>query len=603
MGSRRTEFEGQEQVYAAAERWVDCALRSDDSLFTPGTPIWTPERLGELHERFLNHPDESRDDFYVKLEAQLADSPPEVHQLMGEVAYVHFLIIWERAMGRATKRARIDRVLRMSPLPVAIPSDLDGGLGPGVAHPGTAFHRYRPFQVGFIIEFVEQWKELPQSERDRLLSDPWEFKKFIESGIWGTPSYRTSFIPRSALMQTRNHDAAARPQCSALLHLIFPDTFEGIVSAPHKKEIAEWGRQTFGVAPTNDLDRDLYQIRPHAEAKYRSNVTYYEREVYRLWRGGVTLPPTGDLANLAADLLLPVEFLEEIDDLLIDKGQAIFYGPPGTGKTYVARELAEHLAGESGSVETVQFHPSYAYEDFVQGYRPVKTDGGLSYELTDGPLLRAAKRAEEEEDASHYLVIDEINRGNLAKVFGELYFLLEYREEQGMRLQYSDKPFSLPDNLYIIGTMNTADRSIARVDLALRRRFYFVEFHPDEPPVKGLLARFLEGNDLRDMEWVASFVDDANKELGDHEAAIGPSYFMNPNLDEDMARRVWKHAIRPYIEERLQDERDDARSERLKKFDVLWRDASGDAPPAAAESPGEPPPDDGVDQTDDDAAN
>ena len=179
-------------------------------------------------------------------------------------------------------------------------------------------------------------------------------------------------------------------------------------------------------------------------------------------------------------------------------------------------------------------------------------------------------------------------------MFGELYFLLEYREEQGMRLQYSDKPFSLPDNLYIIGTMNTDDRSIARVDLALRRRFYFVEFHPDEPPVKGLLARFLEGNDLRDMEWVASFVNDANKELGDHEAAIGPSHFMNPNLDEDMARRVWKHAIRPYIEERLQDERDDARSERLKRFDALWAQWSGDAPPATEEpSDDEPDADEG----------
>ena len=116
--------------------------------------------------------------------------------------------------------------------------------------------------------------------------------------------------------------------------------------------------------------------------------------------------------------------------------------------------------------------------------------GQAGFKLRDGPLLRAAKLARQEPDAKHFLVIDEINRGSLAKVFGELYFLLEYRDSE-MTLQYSDEPFTLPSNLYIIGTMNTADRSIALVDLALRRRFYFVEFHPDDEPVKGVLRRWL----------------------------------------------------------------------------------------------------------------
>ena len=122
-------------------------------------------------------------------------------------------------------------------------------------------------------------------------------------------------------------------------------------------------------------------------------------------------------------------------------------------------------------------------------------NGQPGFELRDGPLLRAAKRAQEGEHAKHFLVIDEINRGNLAKVFGELYFLLEYRDSE-MDLQYSNQGerFKLPENLYIIGTMNTADRSIALVDLALRRRFYFVEFHPDEDPVKSVLRRWLSSD-------------------------------------------------------------------------------------------------------------
>ena len=114
-------------------------------------------------------------------------------------------------------------------------------------------------------------------------------------------------------------------------------------------------------------------------------------------------------------------------------------------------------------------------------------------------------------------------------MFGELYFLLEYRDEP-MQLQYSNTTISLPDNLYIIGTMNTADRSIALVDLALRRRFHFVEFHPGKWPVQGLLRRWLDRN-APGMQWVAGVVDRANERLhagGDSEAAIGPSYFMRP---------------------------------------------------------------------------
>ena len=252
-------------------------------------------------------------------------------------------------------------------------------------------------------------------------------------------------------------------------------------------------------------------------------------------------------------LRLPLEFVKEIETLLDDKKQVIFQGPPGTGKTYVAQKLAKHLAGSDERVTLVQFHPSYAYEDFVQGFRPTTLkDGQAGFELRDGPLLKVAKRAKAESYANHFLVIDEINRGNLAKVFGELYFLLEYRDEK-IRLQYQgddEEDFSLPRNLYIIGTMNTADRSIALVDLALRRRFYFVEFHPDRPPIEGLLRRWL-GDNAPGMEWVADVVERANKLLeDDRHAAIGPSYFMKQGLDEAAVERVWKHSVLPYIEER-----------------------------------------------------
>ena len=180
-------------------------------------------------------------------------------------------------------------------------------------------------------------------------------------------------------------------------------------------------------------------------------------------------------------------------------------------------------------------------------------------------MLAMAGAAREDPESQHFLIIDEINRGNLAKVFGELYFLLEYRD-QPIQLQYSSERFKLPKNLYIIGTMNTADRSIALVDLALRRRFHFVEFHPYKVPVKGLLKRWLDRN-APDMAHVADLVDRANEELNDSQAAIGPSYFMRDGLDEGLVRDIWEHNVLPYIEERLYGEH-----ERLEKFAFgrLW---------------------------------
>ena len=269
------------------------------------------------------------------------------------------------------------------------------------------------------------------------------------------------------------------------------------------------------------------------------------------------LPAT--LEELAGELYLPIDFLRNIEALLLEKKQVIFQGPPGTGKTYVARELARHLAGREDHCRIVQFHPSYSYEDFVRGYRPTLSDGRQPvFDLEDGPFLRIARRAKNDPDGKYFLVIDEINRGNLAKVFGELYFLLEYRDTP-MELMYrkpGEPQFTMPGNLYIVGTMNTADRSIALVDLALRRRFAFVDFSMREEPVKGLLRRWLAANDLDEMDWVADVVERANEKLDDHHAAIGPSYFMRTPLDEAAVERIWKHSVLPYVEEHLYGERD-----------------------------------------------
>ena len=789
MGTRNTLDPGTEKVYEAAAKWVECALRANDSLFTPGVPIWSKHWLEELRYRFLNQPDELGANFIDKLAQQLANSPPEIYQLMGEVLYFHFLIVSTK--NGANEKRVIETVLRWSPNQVSISQEFAGALTPGIAHPGRSFYSNRPYQLGFLIEFVEQWKELSSAEQGRLLANPWGFKDFA-----------TRLLLRSRLMK----DSGYRhwTQLEALLHLVFPDTFEAVVSGDHKEKIAD-AFSSHIIEPTDDIDRKLAQIRPALENKYgvtgnhlyydksksevpdywgtnpksvpwdkyvsmargvldtidldateldykvdisrkladareavlasssewpellkkgmignivhpiqlarfrdwvgehseealgalkalwtkgdlpitnrinsfislfphsatgtrgagtRMNVvsqllmavdvenyppfrvTFFEdayrrtgylqpgkdagevalyehaldfldrfideagaRELYlpnRLYAQSVAwmIPyvegkngngdnPAGgktksDLAALAQGTYLTEKFLEDIVELLEDKKQVIFQGPPGTGKTYVAQALAECLAGAKERVTLVQFHPSYAYEDFVQGFRPRTLDSGQpGFALQDGPLIRAASEAIEDPEEKHFLVIDEINRGNLAKVFGELYFLLEYRNRE-MALQYTESPFSLPDNLYIIGTMNTADRSIALVDLTLRRRFHFVEFHPDDEPVKNVLRRYL-GQKAPGMEWVADVVERANVQLQkDRDAAIGPSYFMKDNLNEDSVQRIWKHNVLPYIAELLHGQ-----PERLKGFnlDALRRPSASDSAPSDNAERGDP---------------
>ncbi len=319
--------------------------------------------------------------------------------------------------------------------------------------------------------------------------------------------------------------------------------------------------------PRSTLREDLKKaLRPRTTISTIARNDTARRFQYLMETGEDPGPPaTPDddlpsLGELATELLTDVGFLGDIVSLLEDKGQVILYGPPGTGKTYLARELAKALAPDESCRSLVQFHPSTSYEDFFEGYRPAGTGdgGGIAYELAPGPLARMAERASEAPDQRHVMIIDEINRGNLPRVLGELLFLLEYRDESVSTLYRPEEPFSLPENLWFIGTMNTADRSIALVDAALRRRFHFVPFFPDSGPMAGLLDRWLEREG--EPDWVGSLVEAVNGELkaeleGSH-LLLGPSHFMKeygPSLDgqRERLRRIWRYNIEPFIEDQF----------------------------------------------------
>ncbi|WP_067711146.1 McrB family protein [Nocardia yamanashiensis] len=267
--------------------------------------------------------------------------------------------------------------------------------------------------------------------------------------------------------------------------------------------------------------------------------------------------PTADVApefmpatdELATELYMPKAWLQECIDLLRERPQLIFYGPPGTGKTYLAKALANHLCGKE-HVKMVQFHPTYSYEDFFEGFRPVETENGqIAYDIHRGPLRRIADDARKDPENLYALIIDEVNRGNLSKIFGELYYLLEYRDES-INLLYSDKTemFTLPKNVLIIGTMNRADRSVALVDTAMRRRFRFVHLHPSKEPTKGMLREWLKRNN--EPRVVAAIVEELNELILDEDFKIGPSFFMRPYATSRKGMDiVWSTEVLPLLEE------------------------------------------------------
>ncbi len=281
-------------------------------------------------------------------------------------------------------------------------------------------------------------------------------------------------------------------------------------------------------------------------------------------------PPPYDPASFHRETFLSDVWLDRVFGLLRLKKQLIFQGVPGTGKTHVARALARLLTHDRpGCVRLVQFHPAYSYEEFVEGIRVrnVESDGRneITYPVEDGVLAEFAAQAIARPSEPHVLIVDELNRGNLPRIFGELLFLLEYRD-QAVTLPYSKRSFRLPENLFVLATMNQLDRSAVALDQALRRRFSFV----DMPADAAVLARWLEEHPpiAQHDETFGPRVVRLFEELNDRLARdlgpgkhVGHSFFMVPELDREKLSAVWDHHVRPLLLDYL-----GGRDERLKDY-------------------------------------
>lgn len=287
-------------------------------------------------------------------------------------------------------------------------------------------------------------------------------------------------------------------------------------------------------------------------------------------------------ADFLSQVYISRKEYESIVSLLRHKKNIIFKGAPGVGKTFAAKRLAYSMMGEKDDsrVKTVQFHQSCSYEDFVEGYRPAE-DGGFS--LSDGIFKRFCSLARVNSDRDFFFIIDEINRGNLSKIFGELLMLIEADkrgEEYSADLIYSGDSFSVPENLYIIGMMNTADRSLAMIDYALRRRFAFYTMKPafNDPTFKSQY----ENVSCELFHKAIAAVENLNKViLSDSSLGagfeIGHSYFCKKpeEINDVLVKNIITYEIIPTIEEYWFDNADRLNTER-QKLEALISDTDGE---------------------------
>lgn len=263
--------------------------------------------------------------------------------------------------------------------------------------------------------------------------------------------------------------------------------------------------------------------------------------------------------DFLSEAFMPEEEYDKLAGILRIKKNIILQGAPGVGKTFAAKRLAFSMMGvkDVERVMMVQFHQSYSYEDFIMGFRP-STDG---FELKRGVFYNFCKKAEIDGDNEYFFIIDEINRGNLSKIFGELFMLIE-NDKRGVSLQllYSDEKFSVPKNIYIIGMMNTADRSLAMLDYALRRRFAFFEIKPGFTTDGFIEYRMSLENEKFDK--LIACVESLNNEISNDESlgdgfCIGHSYFCNlspDTIDDQVLSGIVEYELIPLLKEYWFDE-------------------------------------------------
>ncbi|UNK78047.1 AAA family ATPase [Sphingopyxis granuli] len=450
---------GADQIYQVADSFRERCFLRDESLLFDNAPVWRADILDRLHKSFVATPDEGDRNFIDKFKDQIGQAGQDVIRLAAEVLCIYFL--FPSSVGGARKRQVVNEVLGWAgdtlPEKHVVSTAFSNGIGSG----GQGYNTRRPFEIAFLIDLAIAWKRLPAEEQAKVATDPWRFQALADG----------------------MEDAESKQLRHMLLHLLFPGSFERIASGNHKRRVIKAFSGLVESEPENE-DRAILAVRGDLEKLLpERQLDFYRSPLREAWYDD------GEGASEAAPL-----------DIIQHKKQIVLYGPPGTGKTFRAKKLAERIirsaalsqmgparyfqsqptvaAAIQDNVHRLQLHPAYSYEDFIRALH-ISNGGGTEYRAGYLPqLIEDIERQPRAERLPHVLILDEMNRTDLSRMLGECFSLLEDRN-QTIELPARDRDgaamkLRIPDDLFVIGTMNLIDQSIEQIDFALRRRFLWL---------------------------------------------------------------------------------------------------------------------------------
>jgi 5-methylcytosine-specific restriction enzyme B len=447
------------KIYHAAKVFRANSLLSDGSLLFDGAHVWRPDVLDRIHEAFVATPDEGDRSFMVKFKDQVGKAGQEVVRLAAEILCIYFL--FPSNVSGIRKWQVVSEVLGWAGDNLPESHLVSGAFANGIGSGGQGYNTRRPFEIAFLIDLVIAWKKLPAERQALAAADPWLLQEFVDS----------------------IEDAESKQLRHMLLYLLFPDHFERIASGNHKRRVIKAFSGLVDSAPV-DEDRAILAIRRELEKLLpNKQLDFYWSPLVEAWYDDSEGASEG----------APLEVIQH-------KKQIVLYGPPGTGKTFRAKKLAERVirsaalnqmgparyfhsqsvvaAAIQDNVHRLQLHPAYSYEDFIRALH-ISNGGGTEYRAGYLPrLIEDIEKKPRLDRLPHVLILDEMNRTDLSRMLGECFSLLEDRN-QTIELPAHEgdgtaMKLRIPDDLFVIGTMNLIDQSIEQIDFALRRRFLWL---------------------------------------------------------------------------------------------------------------------------------
>ncbi|PIQ51956.1 MAG: hypothetical protein COW02_12065 [Comamonadaceae bacterium CG12_big_fil_rev_8_21_14_0_65_59_15] len=537
------------RVFDAVDMFKQRCLLDQRSLLLDVDLLWTTEHFQSLIDNYVKQPDIGEGGFYDKLASQLATCEALDVALMAEVFWI--VQLGPTNLRAPTKLKTVERIWNMkpaAPFPATSPF-LETPVLSGLGSAGPGYNQYLWMEIAFAVEAFSALVAKPRAEREALLANAKDFALWLDS------------IP----------SGKGRQLYHTLCHVLFPDSFERIFSQGNKYQVARahkiWTPALGDSRP--ELDIALLELRKRLEVQHPGQVDYYELPVGTLIKQQVAPPlkaqqPSGGSVDTMVsgshsvnepDAEYEIAVATNAMPLFRKADNLILFGPPGTGKTYEMQARMK-VAFDSGEDFTfVAFHPSYSYEDFIGGLRPVaaKDGNGVVVAFQKGPFLTLCEKAHANPTQQFTLFIDEINRANVAKVFGELITLIEPSKrviagsksnDSGawVTLPGQSDRFGVPDNLNLVATMNTADRSIAMMDVALRRRFRFQECAPEPHRIEPSLVGNIE------LPKLLQRLNDRLEYLLDRDHTLGHALFMGIQSLEEL-QQVLAQRVIPLLQE------------------------------------------------------